>query len=136
MIRRPPRSTRVRSSAASDVYKRQESGWPRSLLEVDGCAALQGRVWHLDLWSQSPFSQIRLPAAYSLRILAVALMGNSVSSPASPGSGVIVLYVAVSVTVASVPVLPASMLCVLMVVEINVAPAMVAFASATFPTDT
>src|SRR5665811_697925 len=26
MIRRPPRSTRVRSSAASDVYKRQESG--------------------------------------------------------------------------------------------------------------
>ena len=24
MIRRPPRSTRVRSSAASDVYKRQE----------------------------------------------------------------------------------------------------------------
>src|SRR5665811_2166412 len=29
MIRRPPRSTRVRSSAASDVYKRQEIdlGW-------------------------------------------------------------------------------------------------------------
>src|SRR5665811_2613505 len=26
MIRRPPRSTRVRSSAASDVYKRQEAG--------------------------------------------------------------------------------------------------------------
>ena len=26
MIRRPPRSTRVRSSAASDVYKRQEKG--------------------------------------------------------------------------------------------------------------
>src|SRR5665811_1662368 len=26
MIRRPPRSTRVRSSAASDVYKRQVSG--------------------------------------------------------------------------------------------------------------
>src|SRR5665811_2435818 len=26
MIRRPPRSTRVRSSAASDVYKRQELG--------------------------------------------------------------------------------------------------------------
>src|SRR5665811_2621941 len=25
MIRRPPRSTRVRSSAASDVYKRQEA---------------------------------------------------------------------------------------------------------------
>src|SRR5665811_1568120 len=27
MIRRPPRSTRVRSSAASDVYKRQELVW-------------------------------------------------------------------------------------------------------------
>src|SRR5665811_390971 len=27
MIRRPPRSTRVRSSAASDVYKRQNQGW-------------------------------------------------------------------------------------------------------------
>ncbi|WP_460379555.1 hypothetical protein, partial [Staphylococcus aureus] len=26
MIRRPPRSTRVRSSAASDVYKRQTRG--------------------------------------------------------------------------------------------------------------
>src|SRR5665811_420295 len=34
MIRRPPRSTRVRSSAASDVYKRQIHRWievePRS----------------------------------------------------------------------------------------------------------
>src|SRR5665811_692060 len=28
MIRRPPRSTRVRSSAASDVYKRQEPPLP------------------------------------------------------------------------------------------------------------
>src|SRR5665811_1268615 len=27
MIRRPPRSTRVRSSAASDVYKRQLTAW-------------------------------------------------------------------------------------------------------------
>src|SRR5665811_1250959 len=27
MIRRPPRSTRVRSSAASDVYKRQGQGY-------------------------------------------------------------------------------------------------------------
>ncbi|WP_460379466.1 hypothetical protein, partial [Staphylococcus aureus] len=36
MIRRPPRSTRVRSSAASDVYKRQEQ---RHV----------GRCWHLSL---------------------------------------------------------------------------------------
>ena len=28
MIRRPPRSTQSRSSAASDVYKRQSSGCP------------------------------------------------------------------------------------------------------------
>src|SRR5450756_167747 len=30
MIRRPPRSTQSRSSAASDVYKRQDCWWPRS----------------------------------------------------------------------------------------------------------
>src|SRR5680860_1629299 len=30
MIRRPPRSTQSRSSAASDVYKRQGTGCPRS----------------------------------------------------------------------------------------------------------
>ena len=35
MIRRPPRSTRVRSSAASDVYKRQPSESPR------GCTTWQ-----------------------------------------------------------------------------------------------
>ena len=30
MIRRPPRSTRKESSAASDVYKRQEREWVRN----------------------------------------------------------------------------------------------------------
>ena len=35
MIRRPPRSTRVRSSAASDVYKRQE--WISSI-EIENVA--------------------------------------------------------------------------------------------------
>src|SRR5450756_90649 len=40
MIRRPPRSTQSRSSAASDVYKRQ-------LLDADQVAALTGsRYWH------------------------------------------------------------------------------------------
>src|SRR5665811_299478 len=43
MIRRPPRSTRVRSSAASDVYKRQP---PR--------AHIDGEVWHLDVGSSHP----------------------------------------------------------------------------------
>src|SRR5665811_1957767 len=40
MIRRPPRSTRVRSSAASDVYKRQEPD-DAPVLEVDGGPELQ-----------------------------------------------------------------------------------------------
>src|SRR5665811_1798010 len=34
MIRRPPRSTRVRSSAASDVYKRQPDSNPRLRLAI------------------------------------------------------------------------------------------------------
>ena len=34
MIRRPPRSTRKESSAASDVYKRQEEGRPHLLYVV------------------------------------------------------------------------------------------------------
>src|SRR5665811_2073366 len=34
MIRRPPRSTRVRSSAASDVYKRQATGYRLAGVEV------------------------------------------------------------------------------------------------------
>ena len=33
MIRRPPRSTLDRSSAASDVYKRQHEEWIRAVLE-------------------------------------------------------------------------------------------------------
>src|SRR5665811_1353159 len=46
MIRRPPRSTRVRSSAASDVYKRQVDGdttflWQSALLLV-GISVVQG----------------------------------------------------------------------------------------------
>src|SRR5665811_1771026 len=43
MIRRPPRSTRVRSSAASDVYKRQ---WPcRSRCQQAPGAAWTGSGW-------------------------------------------------------------------------------------------
>src|SRR5665811_2330703 len=41
MIRRPPRSTRVRSSAASDVYKRQKTRvrcWVNGELRQDGPA--------------------------------------------------------------------------------------------------
>src|SRR5450756_2750038 len=36
MIRRPPRSTQSRSSAASDVYKRQLADLPRGVVVVTG----------------------------------------------------------------------------------------------------
>ena len=39
MIRRPPRSTLDRSSAASDVYKRQEQRKARKLVETEGAVA-------------------------------------------------------------------------------------------------
>src|SRR5660397_55161 len=41
MIRRPPRSTPLYSSAASDVYKRQLEVWP---VDVDIQAAMQTRA--------------------------------------------------------------------------------------------
>src|SRR5665811_1265490 len=50
MRRRPPRSTRVRSSAASDVYKRQ----------VSPCGA-----WSLVLWARGPCLEI-----YQVSVLA------------------------------------------------------------------
>src|SRR5665811_2627870 len=39
MIRRPPRSTRVRSSAASDVYKRQVFVWIYLLVGEDAMSS-------------------------------------------------------------------------------------------------
>src|SRR5665811_2317342 len=53
MIRRPPRSTRVRSSAASDVYKRQPyipfTSWvPPEVGEYDPATALWGGADGLD----------------------------------------------------------------------------------------
>src|SRR5665811_2522493 len=39
MIRRPPRSTRVRSSAASDVYKRQDVGFRPAAMGDEGFLA-------------------------------------------------------------------------------------------------
>src|SRR5665811_1681063 len=48
MIRRPPRSTRVRSSAASDVYKRQLSGGAGAPAAAAGLGA--GFLGALDDW--------------------------------------------------------------------------------------
>src|SRR5450756_2407948 len=42
MIRRPPRSTQSRSSAASDVYKRQLAGVPGSPGSIDGTGSNTG----------------------------------------------------------------------------------------------
>src|SRR5665811_1573372 len=52
MIRRPPRSTRVRSSAASDVYKRQawrlcESGWMRSGISISLSPSDRDRLYQI-----------------------------------------------------------------------------------------
>ena len=51
MIRRPPRSTLDRSSAASDVYKRQmmDSSWPLLLLKVAPVKVEQSKAKVSDL---------------------------------------------------------------------------------------
>ena len=50
MIRRPPRSTQSRSSAASDVYKRQVlKAWPLSEL-MDRDTTFLGRAAGSDTW--------------------------------------------------------------------------------------
>src|SRR5450756_1458997 len=52
MIRRPPRSTQSRSSAASDVYKRQEKSCSRCF-QVGGSEQHSPMSWHKYL---KPFS--------------------------------------------------------------------------------
>ena len=52
MIRRPPRSTRVRSSAASDVYKRQQRTHKEVSLDEDFQA--DGGVLPLDVPDRAP----------------------------------------------------------------------------------
>src|SRR5680860_100921 len=42
MIRRPPRSTQSRSSAASDVYKRQPVTWSDDTVQTVACIAKSG----------------------------------------------------------------------------------------------
>src|SRR5450756_1757204 len=44
MIRRPPRSTQSRSSAASDVYKRQENGHPEGKTSVCAGPAMDMQI--------------------------------------------------------------------------------------------
>src|SRR5660397_152239 len=53
MIRRPPRSTPLYSSAASDVYKRQYDFWEEMVFidmqPILGFRALEGHAWSYDL---------------------------------------------------------------------------------------
>ena len=76
MIRRPPRSTLDRSSAASDVYKRQPwKGLFSGLLKAanfedcndvsesfDAGIPFSGREWQIDSWSAEPVSYTHLRA--------------------------------------------------------------------------
>src|SRR5450756_226463 len=56
MIRRPPRSTQSRSSAASDVYKRQHQEMPKG--------GADGRLWGLQLWTNLPRSHKMMAPRY------------------------------------------------------------------------
>src|SRR5665811_238884 len=65
MIRRPPRSTRVRSSAASDVYKRQR--------RADGDAILK----RLQLWEKKDAGYATLSGGQKQRLaIALALIND------------------------------------------------------------
>src|SRR5450756_3133265 len=60
MIRRPPRSTQSRSSAASDVYKRQEQNVPYAEDGIKRKQRLQPWIAHavrrLDVWDLAKMS--------------------------------------------------------------------------------
>src|SRR5680860_1528828 len=53
MIRRPPRSTQSRSSAASDVYKRQGAGQSSGFVSHHSCGRNQREIIHNPLHSSS-----------------------------------------------------------------------------------
>src|SRR5665811_1946185 len=57
MIRRPPRSTRVRSSAASDVYKRQLGPPPRQTTLARHALTKRSRLRWIALTRETPVEQ-------------------------------------------------------------------------------
>src|SRR5450756_3108336 len=67
MIRRPPRSTQSRSSAASDVYKRQVPGWiGRNEGRPNAHAALlSGRRCRAGRTGSSAGRRVRIPVIWS-----------------------------------------------------------------------
>ena len=87
MIRRPPRSTRVRSSAASDVYKRQRphgcTPMPHASTERrcvpsvrDACAG-RGGVPGREMFTRS-YSTFQLPALMTSLLYNVLVLGSIV----------------------------------------------------------
>ncbi|WP_460365896.1 hypothetical protein, partial [Staphylococcus aureus] len=62
MIRRPPRSTRKESSAASDVYKRQRKTYPEVHLHYWQTACSMANTSHYSvLWCSMLF---KIPGSY------------------------------------------------------------------------
>src|SRR5450756_1022419 len=81
MIRRPPRSTQSRSSAASDVYKRQDRSGPLSLAVVPREARTDDRAERLIVIDAGMTELVR-PALYGAEHAVVALTsrGRAVAS--------------------------------------------------------
>ena len=76
MIRRPPRSTRVRSSAASDVYKRQVDHWAVSTADLDATVARLKRenvkfLEEIHPWGSSRAAMIEGPDRIAIEIVEV-----------------------------------------------------------------
>src|SRR5665811_547988 len=67
MIRRPPRSTRVRSSAASDVYKRQVTALPVDIKERG--ADTPGPIYHMTSTHTADPLSLSLAACVHERIM-------------------------------------------------------------------
>src|SRR5665811_2610178 len=83
MIRRPPRSTRVRSSAASDVYKRQGLCFGVGMTLASGCAnRTLVRVGGGNLRSVVVFIYLGFAALVTLRGILGAFRVNVLQAPA------------------------------------------------------
>src|SRR5450756_830155 len=78
MIRRPPRSTQSRSSAASDVYKRQPS-----VLSQDGKHWSQNwaEFFQKATWRVPHATQRAMPSEYIPASLRSAIMGSCQGAP-------------------------------------------------------
>src|SRR5450756_2086691 len=86
MIRRPPRSTQSRSSAASDVYKRQVVR--RQLLEVAAEAGARHIKVVGDRWRDAKWPQERLISSFHELCEQAARVGTRIALEIQPWSAV------------------------------------------------